>query len=100
MKKLLIGACALALALNLSACASPGAVTGATSVGTGIDVATLKEVNRHIETCDRTYAWPFSIMIVCKAQPPAAVAPAAAPITAAEVAAMIADALAKVGVAH
>jgi hypothetical protein len=60
---------------------------------------TLKEVNRHIETCDRTYAWPFSVMIVCKAQ-----APVTRALTAEDISALVskavAEALAKATPAH
>jgi len=96
MKTLLTGGCALALALTLSACVSPSAVTGATAAAPGISVEALKEVNRHIETCDRTYAWPFAVTIICRAQTPgAAPTTTTAGLTAAEVSAMIDAAVAK-----
>lgn len=69
-------ATAAVMAMGLSACVSPTAVTGATIPASGLTAAealpVLQEVNRHIETCDRAYAWPFSVMITCKAQGQAA----------------------------
>ncbi|MBS0333434.1 MAG: hypothetical protein JSS35_11760 [Proteobacteria bacterium] len=71
--KTLLMAGTLALAA-LTGCASSSAVIGSappTPAGgfTAADVlAVQKEANRHIETCDRTYAWPIAVTIVCKAQ--------------------------------
>lgn len=69
-------AAAALLAAAVSACVSPSAVTGAVPSTAGLTPAEalpiLQEVNRHIETCDRTYAWPVSVMITCKAQGQAA----------------------------
>lgn len=50
-------------------------------------LAVQKEANRHIETCDRTYAWPFAFAIHCGPV-------SAAAVTAAEVQAMIGRAMA------
>jgi hypothetical protein len=68
----------IAAAAGLSACVSPSLVTGATTPGknaskeqSAAQLAVLKEVNRHIELCDRTYGWPFTAVITCSHQPPA-----------------------------
>jgi len=95
-KTLLTGGCALALAFSLSACVSPSAVTGVTAATPGISVEALKEVNRHIETCDRTYAWPLAVTIICHAQTPgAAPTTTTSGLTAAEISTMIDAAVAK-----
>jgi hypothetical protein len=78
LKTLLMGAACAALALSLTACASAGIVSGGAAPTKGAvkaqrdaDLAILKEVNRHIETCDRTYSWPFTAVINCTHQTPA-----------------------------
>jgi hypothetical protein len=82
----------------LAACASPSSITGAVPSTSGLTPAealpVLQEVNRHIETCDRTYAWPFAVTIVCKAQGQPATT-ATQPLTAADIQAMITSAVAK-----
>lgn len=88
MKITLLAGCALASVL-LSGCLSPSAITGGVATSS-VDLPTLKEVNRHIELCDRTYGWPFSAVIVCKGQ-----APVTQTLTAADIAAMVDAAVAK-----
>lgn len=95
-----IAACA-ALALSLSACVSPGLqdLAAAKSAGAASTdpvaaqarLDALKEVNRHVELCHRTYTlgWPFSGIVDCPAKtdgPPA--------LTAADVGAIVAKAIA------
>lgn len=93
MKLTLLAGCALAC-VALSGCVSPGAVTGAGPVQ-GVNVQVLAEVNRHLELCHRTYSWPFAVMIDCPAQTPVA----AKALTAADVAALIDSAVAKLAAA-
>lgn len=93
LKHPLIAGLALA-SVALSGCLSTAGIAGGTAASPGIDVAALKEVNRHIELCHRTYAWPFAFVIECPAQVPAP-PPAAQALTAADVAAMIDQAVAK-----
>lgn len=91
-------AAAAALALSLSACASVGAVTGPSATKGAIkarsdaELQLLKEANRHLELCDRTYGWPFTAVITCHATAPAP--------TAAEIAAMIEAAVTKALASH
>lgn len=59
----------LAAALSLAACATPGEMRPQTAAKAKLD--TLKEANRHIETCERTYGWPFYFNIHCVPQPAA-----------------------------
>lgn len=68
-------AASAALALSLSACVSPSLVTGnakptrgAIKAQSDAELAMLKEVNRHLELCDRTYGWPFTAVITCSHQ--------------------------------
>lgn len=88
-KTTLLAGCALAC-VALSACVSPGAITGTGMPQAGVDPAVLKEVNRHLELCDRTYtfAWPPSGSMHCAAQ-------TAPPPSAAEIQAMIETAVSK-----
>lgn len=100
MKFAMIAGLACAAALTLAGCASPGGPelsaaaavaktpTPADPVAAQARLDTLKEANRHIELCHRTYAWPISFIIDC--QP----AGAAKALTAEDVAKMIAQALA------
>jgi hypothetical protein len=92
LKTTLLAGCALAC-VALSGCMSPASITGAASPQVGIDPAVLREANRHLELCHRTYtfAWPPTGMIDCPAQ----AAPAQALPTAAEIQAMIDSAVAK-----
>jgi hypothetical protein len=78
MRPATLGYLVAAIALSLAGCASVGAVTGdgaptkgAVKAQRDADLAILKEVNRHIETCDRTYSWPFTAVINCTHQTPA-----------------------------
>lgn len=68
MKNLHLAACALA-SVALVACAPMATVGSSPSNTAGLSAAdqlkVLKEVNRHIETCTRTYAWPFAVTIHC-----------------------------------
>lgn len=90
--KLFAGLASACLLATTSACVSPGAITGTGMPQPGVDPAVLKEVNRHLELCDRTYtfAWPPSGSMHCPAQ---VAAPSA--LTAADVAALIDKAVAK-----
>lgn len=88
MKLLTLAGLALA-AVALSGCVSAGLITGATAPGGGADsLPVLKEVNRHIELCERTYGWPFTAVIHCAPQGPAS-------LTAEQVAAIVNAAVAK-----
>jgi hypothetical protein len=72
-RRLIVWLAAFSVAAALSGCVSPGIITGAAAPGKGAkaqseaELAALKEVNRHIELCDRTYGWPFTAVITCKA---------------------------------
>lgn len=98
-KTLAIAGCAVLSALALSACVSPSAVTGAPSSTAGLSaadqVAVLKEVNRHLETCDRTYAWPFAVTIHCAPVGTAPATTATQTLTAADIAALVDAAVAR-----
>lgn len=70
---------ALAAALSLGGCAStelmksltPEQGAALTAEQRAANLATLKEVNRHIEMCTRTYAWPFTMAWSCPGTPAA-----------------------------
>lgn len=104
MKILTLAAAGLCLAASLAACASlpdATAVAGAAKPVSDPVVAkarldTLKEVNRHIELCHRTYTlgFPFTGLVDCKAQGEAT---AAAP-NVADIARAVVDALIAAGV--
>lgn len=80
MKRALRLAALVAVAFVVTACVGgprdlKAADAAATAAAEAPDAETarirleaLKEVNRHIETCDRHYALPLSITITCKAQ--------------------------------
>lgn len=74
MKRFATCAALAAAALTLCACATPGKLEAA-AAAPAVEGATaqerleiLKEVNRHIELCDRTYAWPLAATWVCKSR--------------------------------
>lgn len=74
MKNVMMAAAAACMLLT-TACATPGKLESAVTSGAVPQGATaqerleiLKEVNRHIEGCDRTYAWPLAVTWVCKAK--------------------------------
>lgn len=60
----------IALCATLGACATPGRLESLASADTPPEqrLEVLKEVNRHIELCDRYYAWPISITWTCRAK--------------------------------
>jgi hypothetical protein len=64
----------LAVCVALSGCAGGAELKPSTRAA---NLETLKEVNRHIELCERTYAWPFTALVTCKpAMAPAPIDPA------------------------
>lgn len=95
LRRLFVAGAAVA-ALAVSGCASTEIMKGLTpEQGAALTVeqraanlATLKEVNRHIEQCTRTYAWPFTASWSC---------PGAAQqgLTAEQIAAIVSEAVAK-----
>lgn len=93
LKTLITGAMALALAASLSSCASGLAASDITPGSSGANLDTLKEANRHLELCDRTYtlSWPPSGIIHCPVVQPAS----AAPLSAADIASIVSAAVAK-----
>lgn len=93
-------AAAAALALSLSACATMGPESASNGLAKGASKAdatarlnTLKEVNRHIELCHRTYTigWPFSGLVDCPAANQGALSPEAQAAIGAAVAKAVAD---------
>jgi hypothetical protein len=89
MKRLGLGALLVAAAIALAGCVTPTGLEKPRASAAGVDsLAVLREANRHIETCHRTYMWPFAFTIDC---PPATPAPQA--LSAEQIRGMVADAV-------